>query len=339
MSAPGWPDFDADVVAKLRRGDPAAINKARGGGMRCPLAGHDEWLRWHSDDYTRGTRPHGEPSLSFRVSPTYILDDPLENFIAGRELVAGALGGEWKKAETFRLGYENSEDAVSWNVFRSLQEAGQLSRAALVLAGVERDSEPELMLWGRRIDLDTTAPTPEIQQALDTLEPTHAQQTEPDVVLRVPDWGWIFIEAKLSSPTSTYAGKPAKLKAWRQRYADPMPGLFDATALESADPKTFPEQLLRNVAVANSVRKDGEQAIVVALVRHRYAKAVSEWGVDYMGPDAPVATHSVTWEQLYAALPPDDERVSSVRNYLETKSVGLLRAFHLKQPVDEASAR
>ena len=34
--------------------------------------------------------------------------------------------GEWQKAETGRLGYENSEDAVSWNVFRSLQEAGQL---------------------------------------------------------------------------------------------------------------------------------------------------------------------------------------------------------------------
>jgi hypothetical protein len=65
----------------------------------------------------------------------------------------------------------------------------------------------------------------------------------------------------------------------------------------------------------------------------QYAEAVKEWGVAYMAPDAPVATRSVTWEQLYAALPPDDERVSTLRNYLETKSVGLLPAFDLKQPV------
>jgi hypothetical protein len=111
-------------------------------------------------------------------------------------------------------------------VFRSLQEADELRRAASVLAGVDR--EPELILWGQRIAVDTTAPTPEIHHALDELEPTHAQQTEPDVVLRVPDWGWIFFEAKLSSPTSTYAGKPAKLEAWRR--LDETAGLFDARA-------------------------------------------------------------------------------------------------------------
>ena len=88
MSAPGWSDFDPAVVAKLRSGDPSVVDKARAGGMRCPLAGHDEWLRWHADGYTKGTQPHGEPSVTFRVSPTYILDDPLENFIAGRDLVA-----------------------------------------------------------------------------------------------------------------------------------------------------------------------------------------------------------------------------------------------------------
>ena len=339
MSAPGWSDFDADIVAKLRGGDPAAINKAPDGGMQCPLAGHDEWLRWHAEGYTKGTQPHGEPPLTFRVSPTYILDDPLENFIAGRELVAGALRGEWKKAETFRLGYENSEDAVSWNVFRSLQQTGQLRRAASVLAGVECEAEPELMLWGRRIDLDTTTPTPEIQKALDTLEPTHTQQTEPDVVLRVPDWGWIFVEAKLSSPTSTYADKPAKLEAWRQRYADPTPGLFDTGALASADHKTFPEQLLRNVAVAHAVRANGERAVVVALVRQRYADVVRDWGVDYMAADAPVATRSVTWEQLYAALPPAGADLSTLRIYMERKSVGLLPAFDLARQAALPDAR
>jgi hypothetical protein len=126
MTAPGWSAFNRELVTKLYRGDASVLRKAANGGMRCPLDGHDHWLPWAVGGYTKGTRSHGEPSLTFRVSPTYILDDPLENFVAGRELVASALGGDWQKAEAFRLGYENSEDAVSWNVFRSLQEASHL---------------------------------------------------------------------------------------------------------------------------------------------------------------------------------------------------------------------
>lgn len=149
MSAPGWPDFDDHIVGKLRGGDPAALDKSLGGGMQCPFAGHDDRLRWHDEGYTKGTQAHGEPAVPFRVSPTYILEDPLENFIVGRDLVAGALQGTWKKAETSRLGYENSEDALSWNVFRALQEAGQLDLAARVLTGIEITGDVELLLWGR----------------------------------------------------------------------------------------------------------------------------------------------------------------------------------------------
>lgn len=328
MRAPGWTHFDADVVAQLHGDDPAVVDKSPEGGMRCPLAGHDDWLKWDADGYKKGTQSHGEPPMRFRVSPTYILEDPLRNFIAGQELVAGALRGDWKKAETHRVGYENSEDALSWNVFRSLQEAGQLHLAAKVLAGVEVDAEPELILWGQRIISDATMSTPEIQRALDQLEPGYGQQTEPDVVLRIPGWGWIFIEAKLSSPTSTYAGNPAKITVWRNTYATRFTGLFDPAGLAAADPKTFPEQLLRNVAVAHAVA-NGQNAVVIALVRRQYAPAVEGWGNPYLAPDAPVATGATTWEELYAALPTDDARLSTLRGYLEHKSVGLRRALDL----------
>jgi hypothetical protein len=329
MNAPGWPDFDGDIVNELYRGDPAAIEKAPGGGMRCPLVGHDEWLPWDAQGYSRGTQPHGEPSIAFRVSPTYILDDPLENFIAGRNLVAGALNREWQKAETGRLGHENSEDAVSWNVFRSLQEAGQLGLAVRLLTGADIDGEPELILWGRRIGLDETARCDEIHRALDRLEPNHGQQTEPDVVMRTPGWGWIFIEAKLSSPTATYAGKPKKLGAWRERYPVRTPGLFNSVALDTAAPESFPEQLLRNVAVGHAVRESGEQVVVAALVREQYRAAVDGWAGNYVESAAGVGAVTGTWEQLYAALSPSDARLSGLRSYMENKSVGLRRAFAL----------
>ena len=216
---------------------------------------------------------------------TYVLDDPLENFIAGRDLVAGALNREWQKAETGRSDTRTAR-TLSWNVFCSLQEAGQLGLAARVLAGVDVAGEPELILWGRRIGLDETARCDEIHDALDRLEPHHGQQTEPDVVMRIPGWGWIFIEAKLSSPTATYAGKEKKLEKWRQTYATPTPGLFDEAALDTAVANSFPEQLLRETSPSptpsarRASRRSSWRWFVSATRRRSKAGAAAFWWME-----------------------------------------------------------
>lgn len=228
------------------------------------------------------------------------------------------------KAETWRLGNENSEDALSFNVFRSLQEAGKLRDAAESLVGLELDGEPELIVWGNRLDATTAQPVPKLEAALDALEGTAGQQTEPDVILRIPGWGWIFVEAKLASPTSTYRGRKEKLKAWNKRYGNTK--LFNAAALASAKPETFPEQLLRNVAVAHSVAA-GEHVAVIALVRKVYAPKVDGWAANYVaGPG--IVTGTATWEQLYA-LTAGQDSLAGLRHYLADKSVNLRRAFAL----------
>ena len=56
MNAPGWPHFDSDIVNELYRRDSAAIAKESGGGMRCPLIGHDHRLPWSARGYSRGTQ-------------------------------------------------------------------------------------------------------------------------------------------------------------------------------------------------------------------------------------------------------------------------------------------
>jgi restriction endonuclease-like protein len=338
MRAPGWEDFDRDVVAGLHAGSADFLDKSPNGGMRCPLRGHEHRLGWSADDYRKGTEPHEGSGLRLRVSPTYILDDPLDNFIAGRELVAAALRREWKKAETHRLNYENSEDAVSWNVFRSLQEAAELPLAARALAGVDADAPVDLILWGSEIGTAEPRPVPAISRALERLEPTHPHQTEPDVVLHVPGWGWIFVEAKLSSPTTTYSRKPERLEAWIKRYSDPLSGVFNRGMLEKAKASAFPEQLLRNVAVAAATREPDEQAVVIALVREKYLRRVTSWGRDYLSSSSPVTAGAATWEQLYQALPPNCPELASLRDYMIQKSVRLRPAFLLGQTDDATTA-
>src|SRR5205823_5059763 len=118
-----WENFDQERVRRIRRREPGVADTSPGGGMLCPLVEHGEWLDWVDGSARKGTIWHGSPELRFHASPTYVLREPIHNFIAGQRLIQEALDGKWKKAETHRLGNENSEDALTWNVFRSLQEA------------------------------------------------------------------------------------------------------------------------------------------------------------------------------------------------------------------------
>lgn len=314
VAPPGWSAFDPKRINELRV-------SAGSVDAPCPFKGHrSHRLPWRSGSYRKGTEFHGDPPVSFRVSPTYVLEDQQDNFIVGHELL-GQLAG---KAETWRLGNENSEDAVSFNVFRSLQEAGALSEAARLFAGVDVTTPPELIVWGRRLDRAATHPVPELQAALADLEAWPGQQTEPDVILRVPRWGWIFVEAKLASPTSTLKGKPEKLKGWGTIYGGS--GIFDLDAIAAADPAAFPEQLLRNVALAHRVAGQ-ERAAVVALVRGVDASSVEAWEAGYMADDA-ILTGSATWEQLYG-LTKAREELAGLRAYMADKSVNLRPAFAL----------
>mgnify|MGYP003471373433 CR=1 FL=1 len=88
----GWRDFDPEVVEGLVENDSRFVNRRANGWIACPLGGHfGEELAWQEDNYRKGSVLHGSPAASFRAAPTYVLERPLDNLIAGRELIAEAV--------------------------------------------------------------------------------------------------------------------------------------------------------------------------------------------------------------------------------------------------------
>lgn len=296
--------------------------------MTCPLADHGrEWLEWTDGDYKKGSVPHGDPRVSFRISPTYVLNDVRENFISGLDLVEAMAGGLWGKAETHRLGNENSEDALSWNVFRSLQEANLLSLVTPLLCDCDSSAEPDLFLWGRRITARSAEDWDELLAVRDELEPTHRQQTEPDVVLHLDGWGWVFIEAKFGSPITT-ASSAERMRAWLDRYPPKVPSLFALDRISGLSHAEFPEQLLRNVVFANQIAEPGERAHVVLLTREKDVTPVDTWIRNCLSDACETTFSRLTWEAVYQSLP-DDPALGLLRRYFESKSYGLRQAFAL----------
>src|SRR5439155_27287152 len=79
-------------------------------------------------------------------------DARLRNFRVQRDLAMEIALESSSKAEKHRLGYEMSEDALSWNVFVALAEAKKLREAASFLTGRNVGAETDLYLWGERVD-------------------------------------------------------------------------------------------------------------------------------------------------------------------------------------------
>ncbi|MGH2567810.1 MAG: PGN_0703 family putative restriction endonuclease, partial [Bacteroidota bacterium] len=107
------------------------------------------------------------------------------------------------KAESHRICNENSEDALTWNVFTRLASSQLLSTLLSTLTHISLDNEPELYLWGLKVNLhDSSAPSlfPALISARGIFEKDITKYlTEPDIMLYVPGQVLVLVEAKFTS--------------------------------------------------------------------------------------------------------------------------------------------
>ena len=257
------------------------------------------------------------------------------------------------KAEAHRLGYELSEDVVSWNVFVALERMGMLSKVMSWLAGRKIDGEPELYLWGCRVDFrgGTFVPYALLKDARCVIEPDIRRfPTEPDVMLIVPEKMTVLIEAKFTSgntlaqnqETPTVGEKPKDVRGLLDRY-------FYRNAFWDCRRCIIPErigsrfhsQLFRNIVFAAGMAgKLGGDWQVVNLVRSTgrgYARGGQD--VDFEDPTDAVRCYLSgeykkrftyrTWEGLYASVVKGEPMLEGLSEYLRGKSAFFRPAFDL----------
>jgi hypothetical protein len=127
---------------------------------------------------------------------------PSRNFIVREDLLESIVLVPRGKPESYRLGSEMSEDALTWNVFVHLAETNGLRTAAEHLTGRPLSGEPDLYLWGQHIDVSSVVRGVYVplNHVRDCLEKTiRGFRTESDIMLVVQGEMVICIEAKFGS--------------------------------------------------------------------------------------------------------------------------------------------
>ena len=162
----GIDSFEENVASKYQKGSKAEFLDAD--DIHCCIRGCNHWHKRRKRGKPCSYCPDHEISVS--SSPTYIFKDSQRNYIVGRELIK-----EMKKVERWRLGNENSEDALTWNAFVGLLKLEGLKSLFELFTGTSPASEPELYLWGNRINTEEPAFWEKLKHVRSELDPKQYQ--------------------------------------------------------------------------------------------------------------------------------------------------------------------
>lgn len=295
----------------------------------CCVRGCPSWLAKRSRGANNPAAFCQDHRISVSLRPTYVYRDYRDNFIVN---VAHLGRVKELKVESWRLGNERSEDALSWNVFVALAGLGRLKSAFQCLTGCETETEPELYLWGVRITGGEPSRWCRLMEVRCCLECGAGFPTEPDVILRVPGSALVLIEAKFGSPNGTLKGHEDRfggVSEFLARYpcregrADPL----NREWVESQGEGQVLQQLVRNIIFAQWLADEGEQQWVVNLVRGGEELDVEQRIAAHLTPDSPVRFRRRSWEDLFQLPVFSEEAARPLNQYVRNKTIGLAKAF------------
>lgn len=346
----GHPDFDPTRVAAVpfaacpvRGCSPALVDVPFGrtldkdGNRKTKLWCADHGIRLHSGTFVYWNGLGTQDSSRLR------------NFIVRQDLVKKIALEAGAKAESYRLGYEMSEDALSWNVFVSLAETGKLKDAAQFLTERNLSTEPDLYLWGKRIDIrgrerGRFEPLWNVRQLLE--KGIHTFNTEPDIMLVVEGEILICIEAKFGSGNSlAHDGKvkegekPTSRSALIARYLGNSTKASTRASIRSARmvPKLH-SQLFRNLVFASEMAsKEWHVVNLVSRTQHQRGKENARSSFadptadvsSYLSPESQSRFTYRTWEDLYEKLIAGKTELKDLDGYMRNKSAHFRPAFEL----------
>ena len=310
------------------------------GKLRCVVRGCRHWLHppsrkpKHSGDVCpdHGIRVHSGGTFSYA--------DYRKNLIADADYFERHIRRHPFKYEAHRFGQERSEDALTWNVFRSLQNARLLNRVVELCTGIRVDREPRLFLWGLELKADGVEPWDLLLRARERFEsdlPVNRPKTEPDIAIHLPGVYLLLIEAKFCSPNGTYdRDKKTKLfdltiDQFVQIYRDASLKILDFDAIARKDRVFY--QLHRNMLFAEymaALEGASTQAFHANLVRAIHADDSCEEFLGVIRPDHRHRFERITWEQIYSIAHDAGASCQDLCRYMAHKTQNLKPAFQIK---------
>jgi hypothetical protein len=229
-----------------------------------------------------------------------------------------------------RMARDNSEDALSWNVFRYLEKEEHLATILSCIIGQDL-GELTLVYW-------SYSPTfgdvwPELTTARQEFGEQLHRSSEPDLIA-FSDKAVLFIEAKFTASNKTAPSNPANRKRYitggNSWYQQVFESDYDIVAIAAQKYELLRFWLLGSWIADQSAR----DFYLVNLVRMEYEQNIEKLFGGHIKANAQRCFMRVTWEEIcqyIAEKTPPSLKGDLLLDYFEYKTVGYNRFGELQQ--------
>jgi len=298
----------------------------------CPVLGCDEAVDRQRKKFVWQDR-FVCPKHGICISPsTFEYADEKDNMLWTSESdlkLWSSISAKGVKRES-RLARDNSEDAVTWNVFRYLETRGQLGPLLSSLASKRLDCDPRVIYWS--FCQSTQQVHTGLAEAATTFGELRHRRSEPDLILE-DDGVLAFVENKFGSSNRTRPSDPNNPRLYPTGADGWFARVFrnDASFSEVAVDKRLYELMRLWLLGSWLAAQSGKRFFLVNIVREgarQEADIDRRFGaVCCAGPER--AFIRCSWERIYSefvAMRVGDPHADRLAEYMRNKTLGYAAA-------------
>lgn len=288
--------------------------------VECPVAGCAQKLKRQRNAF-RTTDEFLCPEHQIYISPsTFEYSDFRDNLLwtTGRDMdLLDAIAGVKRES---RMARDNSEDALTWNVFRILEESALLGTWLESIAGAPARN-PRIKYWSYCPEAKGTWSP--LDAARRIFGETPKRDSEPDLIVETDD-AIFWIETKFLSGNETSPSNPADSKQYITGGDRWFERVFQSPFGVVAVDKQFYELARFWLLGSWGSEQAGKRFYLINLVRDQKEQNVEREFGRHINVHSDRQFKRATWEDIYRFVQGSDPSTGCARvlEYMEGKSAG-----------------
>ena len=303
--------------------------------VECPVIGCSQCVERQHRSFRREERFRC-PEHKIYISPTtFEYDNEVDNLLWKNTADLALLEAIKTVKRESRMARDNSEDALSWNVFRYLETTQQLARLLSWITQTEQQ-QAELIYWS--YSQKAIGAWPPLNKARKEFGENLQRSSEPDLIA-VSEKGLFFIEAKLTATNDTVPSDRNNRKKyliggdewWKQVFISD----YETVAIEAEKYELFRFWLLGSWLA----KKMGRDFYLINIVLSGRETDIEQRFSSHIRKAANQQFKRVTWEEIggyVANNAPTNSETSAFLAYFENKTIGYNRFGEIQRAFSQS---